>query len=76
MKNKHTKVIKSFSLTEEEAYIIEKEAKQQGISQSELIRKLLSNTESSYQKKKAEQIETLFLKILRYFNMLTILESI
>ena len=55
--------IKSFSLTEEEAYIIEKEAKQQGISQSELIRKLLSNTESSYQKKKAEQIETLFLKI-------------
>jgi len=58
-------MIKSFSLSKEEAYIIEKEAKKRGISQSDVIKELLSNLESSYYKQKLEQIENLFSKILK-----------
>ncbi len=52
--------IKSFSLTKEQASLIKSEAAKRGISQSELIKQLLSNLESSYTLKKLEKIETLF----------------
>ena len=52
--------VKSFSLTKEQASLIESEAAKRGISQSELIKQLLSNLESSYTLKKLEKIETLF----------------
>ena len=52
--------VKSFSLTKEQASLIKSEAAKRGISQSELIKQLLSNLESSYTLKKLEKIETLF----------------
>ncbi len=63
-------MIKSFSLNEEEAYILEREAKREGLSQSEFIRKLLSNTESGLQKKRGEKIEALFAKILKIYEQI------
>jgi len=53
-------IIKSFSLTNAQAELIEHEAKKRGISQSELIKQLLSNLESSYNQQKLEKIEKLF----------------
>ena len=52
--------IKSFSLTKEQSELIEHEAKKRGISQSELIKQLLSNLESGYNQQKLEKIEKLF----------------
>ena len=51
---------KLFYLSEEEAGLIEHEAKKRGISQSELIKQLLSNLKSSYNQRKLEKIEKLF----------------
>jgi len=52
--------IKSFSLSKEQASLIRSEAAKRGISQSELIKQLLSNLESGYSLKKLEKIEILF----------------
>jgi len=51
---------KLFYLSKQEAELIEYEAKKRGISQSELIKQLLSNLESSYNQQKLEKIEKLF----------------
>jgi len=54
---------KLFYLSKQEADLIEHEAKKRGISQSELIKQLLSNLESSYNQQKLEKIEKLFTDI-------------
>jgi len=64
------KKIKSFALTEEEIYIIEKESKRLSISQSEFISKLLKHSKSGYEKEKLKQIESLFSKILQMYKNL------
>jgi len=53
---------KLFYLSEEEVELIEHEAKKRGISQSELIKQLLSNLDSSYNynQQKLEKLEKLF----------------
>jgi len=56
-------IIKSFSFTKEQADLIEHEAKKRGISQSGLIKQLLSSLESSYNQQKLEKIDNLFNEI-------------
>lgn len=56
-------VKKLFYFSDENAKIIEFEAERRGISQSELIKQLLSNLESSYNQQKLQKIEKLFEEI-------------
>jgi hypothetical protein len=64
-------MIKSFNLGEMEAFLLEKEAKRQKISQSELINRLIQNSlEDMQQLKKLEKMENLFNKILELYKNL------
>jgi len=64
-------MIKSFNLGEMEAFILEKEAKKQKISQSELINKLIQNNlEDIQQLQKLEKVENILNKILELYKNL------
>jgi len=64
-------MIKSFNLGEMEAFILEKEAKKRGISQSELINKLIQNNlEDMQQLQKLEKVENVLNKILELYKNL------
>jgi len=64
-------MIKSFNLGEMEAFLLEKEAKKRGISQSELINKLIQNNlEDMYQLQKLEKAENVLNKILELYKNL------
>jgi len=51
---------KLFYLSDEQSELIEFESKKRGISQSGLIKQLLSNLESGYNQQKLKRIEKLF----------------
>ena len=64
-------MIKSFNLGEMEAFILEKEAKKQKISQSELINKLIQNNlEDIQQLQKLKKVENILNKILELYKNL------
>ena len=64
-------MIKSFNLGEMEAFILEKEAKKRGVSQSELINKLIQNNlEDMQQLQKIEKVESVLNKILEFYKNL------
>jgi len=64
-------MIKSFNLGEMEAFLLEKEAKKRGISQSELLNKLIQNSlEDMQQLKKLEKVENVLNKILELYKNL------
>ena len=64
-------MIKSFNLGEMEAFILEKEAKKQKISQSELINKLIQNNlEDMQQLQKLKKVENILNKILELYKNL------
>jgi len=64
-------MIKSFNLGEMEAFLLEKEAKKRGISQSELLNKLIQNSlEDMQQLKKFEKVENVLNKILELYKNL------
>jgi len=64
-------MVKSFNIGEMEAFLLEKEAKKRGISQSELINKLIQNSlEDMQQLKKLEKVEDVLNKILELYKNL------
>ena len=64
-------MIKSFNLGEMEAFLLEKEAKKRGISQSELMNKLIQNNlEDMHQLQKLEKVENVLSKILELYKSL------
>jgi len=64
-------MIKSFNLGEMEAFLLEKEAKKRGISQSELLNKLIQNNlEDMHQLQKLEKVESVLNKILELYKNL------
>jgi len=64
-------MIKSFNLGEMEAFLLEKEAKKRGVSQSELLNKLIQNSlEDMQQLKKLEKVENVLNKILELYKNL------
>jgi adenylosuccinate synthase len=64
-------MIKSFNIGEMEAFLLEKEAKRRGISQSELINKLIQNNlEDMQQLQKLEKVENVLNKILELYKNL------
>jgi hypothetical protein len=64
-------MIKSFNLGEMEAFLLEKEAKRQKISQSELINRLIQNSlEDMQQLQKLKKIENVLCKILELYKNL------
>ena len=64
-------MVKSFSIGEMEAFLLEKEAKKRGVSQSELINKLIQNNlEDMQQLKKLEKVENVLNKILELYKNL------
>lgn len=64
-------MIKSFNLGEMEAFLLEKEAKKRGVSQSELINKLIQNNlEDIQQLQKLEKVDNVLNKILELYKNL------
>ena len=64
-------MVKSFNIGEMEAFLLEKEAKKRGISQSELINKLIQNSlEDIHQLQKLEKVENVLSKILELYKNL------
>ena len=64
-------MIKSFNLGEMEAFLLEKESKKKGISQSELLNKLIQNNlEDMHQLQKLEKVENVLNKILELYKNL------
>jgi hypothetical protein len=64
-------MIKSFNIGEMEAFILEKEAKKRGISQSELVNNLIKNNlEDMKQIEKLNKIDNVLNKILDFYKEL------
>ena len=64
-------MVKSFNIGEMEAFLLEKEAKKRGISQSELVNKLIQNSlEDMHQLQKLEKVENVLSKILELYKNL------
>ena len=64
-------MIKSFNLGEMEAFLLEKEAKKRGVSQSEVVNKLIQNSlEDMHQLQKLEKVENVLSKILELYKNL------
>jgi len=64
-------MVKSFNIGEMEAFLLEKEAKKRGISQSELINKLIQNNlEDMQQLQKLKKVENILNKILELYKNL------
>jgi len=64
-------MVKSFNIGEMEAFLLEKEAREKGVSQSELVNKLIQNNlEDMQQLKKLEKVENVLTKILELYKNL------